>query len=73
MPDTRPLQPAKRLAVIGLDCAEPSLVFESLRDELPTLRRLAQEGGSSRMRSTDPPITVPAWSAMLTSLSPGDL
>ena len=73
MPDTRPLQPAKRLAVIGLDCAEPSLVFESLRDELPTLRRLAQEGWSSRMRSTDPPITVPAWTAMLTSLSPGEL
>ncbi len=44
MPDTRPLQPAKRLAVIGLDCAEPSLVFGSLQDELPTLRRLAQEG-----------------------------
>ena len=29
-----------RVLVVGLDCAEPSLVFDRWRDELPTLRRL---------------------------------
>lgn len=67
------LVPAKRLAVIGLDCAEPTLVFETLRDELPTLRQLIREGWSTRMRTTHPPITIPAWTAMLTGLSPGEL
>ena len=73
MSEHNAIGPAKRLAVIGLDCAEPTLVFDTLRDELPTLRQLTQEGWSSRMRSTHPPITVPAWSSMLTSLSPGEL
>ena len=31
---------SRRVAVIGLDCAEPSLVFERWRDELPTFRAL---------------------------------
>ena len=73
MRESSSLAPARRLAVIGLDCAEPSLVFETLRDELPTIRRLAEEGFSARMRSTDPPITVPAWSSMLSGLTPGEL
>ncbi|MFQ5893255.1 MAG: alkaline phosphatase family protein, partial [Nitrospinota bacterium] len=73
MREPGPLTPAKRVAVIGLDCAEPRLVFETLREELPTLRQLMAEGWSSRMRTTHPPITVPAWSAMLTSLTPGEL
>jgi predicted AlkP superfamily phosphohydrolase/phosphomutase len=67
------LTPAKRVAVIGLDCAEPRLVFETLRDELPTLGRLIREGWSSRMRTTHPPLTIPAWTAMLTGLTPGEL
>lgn len=67
------LTPAKKVAVIGLDCAEPSLVFGRLRSELPNIDRLIREGWSGRMLSTHPPITVPAWTAMLTGLSPGEL
>ncbi len=66
-------QMPRRLFVIGLDCAEPSLVFERWRDELPNLSRLMAEGAYGRLRSCDPPITVPAWSSMLASKDPGQL
>lgn len=62
-----------RLLVIGLDCAAPELVFDAWRDELPTLRRLMQQGVSARMESCIPAITVPAWACMLSSRDPGQL
>ncbi|MGQ9518350.1 MAG: alkaline phosphatase family protein, partial [Anaerolineae bacterium] len=61
------------MLVIGLDCAEPSLVFEQWRQELPNLGRLMSQGLYGRLRSTEPPITVPAWSCMMTSKDPGQL
>ena len=59
--------------VIGLDCADPRLVFEQWRDDLPTLRQLMEEGDHFRLRSCEPPITVPAWSVMLSGKDPGEL
>jgi predicted AlkP superfamily phosphohydrolase/phosphomutase len=59
--------------LIGLDCAEPSLVIERWRDELPTLGALIERGRYGRLRSVVPPITVPAWSCMMSSRTPGDL
>ncbi len=58
---------------MGLDCAEPSLVFEQWRSELPTLSRLMAEGAYGRLNSCIPCITVPAWSSMLSSKDPGVL
>ena len=62
-----------RLFVIGLDCAEPSLVFNRWREELPHLRRLMETGSYGELESTIPPITVPAWTCMLTGKDPGEL
>ena len=62
-----------KVMIIGLDCAEPSLVLERWRDELPTLSGLAEQGSSGRLTSVVPPITVPAWSCMMASRTPGDL
>jgi len=59
--------------MIGLDCAEPSLVLERWRDELPTLSGLMERGMYGRLTSVIPPITVPAWSCMMASKTPGDL
>jgi predicted AlkP superfamily phosphohydrolase/phosphomutase len=59
--------------VVGLDCAEPSLVLERWRDRLPTLSGLMERGVSGRLTSIVPPITVPAWSCMMASRTPGDL
>lgn len=62
-----------KVMIIGLDSAVPALVFEKWWDELPTLRSLTQEGMLGELRSTHPPITVPAWSSMMSGLDPGEL
>jgi predicted AlkP superfamily phosphohydrolase/phosphomutase len=59
--------------IIGLDCAEPSLVLDRWLPELPTLAGLVERGASGRLTSVIPPITVPAWSCMMASRTPGDL
>jgi predicted AlkP superfamily phosphohydrolase/phosphomutase len=64
---------ASRALVIGLDCAAPQLVFERWADELPTLRGLCARGRFGVLRSSDPPITVPAWSVMTSSRNAGAL
>src|SRR5512135_2844467 len=66
-------RPARRMLVVGLDCAEPSLVFERWREELPTLQRLMQAGAYGRLTSCIPCITVPAWSCMTSGKDPGVL
>src|SRR6516164_11480186 len=62
-----------RVVVIGLDCAEPELVFGRFRGMLPNLERLMARGAWGRLRSCDPPITVPAWASMTSSKDPGTL
>lgn len=62
-----------KLAVLGLDCADPLLVFETFRPRLPVLSGLMDSGLWGRLRSTDPPITCPAWMTMVTGASPGEL
>ncbi|MFN8222137.1 MAG: alkaline phosphatase family protein [Gaiellales bacterium] len=62
-----------KVMIIGLDCAEPSLVLERWRDELPVLASLMERGAYGTLTSVVPPITVPAWSCMMSSRTPGDL
>ncbi len=62
-----------RVAIIGLDCAEPSLVFERYAADLPTFSRLRENGVWGRLESVIPAITVPAWSCMLSGQDPGAL
>ncbi len=57
--------------VIGLDCLPPELVFD--RFNLPNLRGLMRSGVHGPLRSTIPPITVPAWISMTTGKDPGEL
>jgi predicted AlkP superfamily phosphohydrolase/phosphomutase len=64
---------SRRLAVIGLDCVTPELFFGPWLSEMPNLRRLMEDGTHGRLTSTVPPITVPAWMAMMTSRDPGML
>ena len=67
-------QPKKRrVAIIGLDCAAPELVFERWADELPNLSKLRQHGLYGDLESVVPAITVPAWSCMVSSKDPGSL
>lgn len=64
---------AKKVALIGLDCAEPTLVFDRFAHRLPNLTRLREQGAWGKLRSCDPPITVPAWMSMMSGKDPGTL
>jgi predicted AlkP superfamily phosphohydrolase/phosphomutase len=59
--------------VIGLDCADPELVFGPWLDDLPNIKRVLDAGAHGKLRSITPPITVPAWMCMMTSRDPGEL
>jgi len=62
-----------KVLVIGLDCVPPGILFDRWRRHLPVLDGLMQQGVFGPLRSTDPPITVPAWMSMMTGLDPGQL
>lgn len=63
----------RRIAIIGLDCAAPRWVFDEYRPHLPNLSRLMEQGSYAILESCHPPITVPAWSCMLSGYDAGQL
>jgi len=63
----------EKVAIIGLDCADPYLMFDRFVDDLPVQKRLMAGGTYGRLESCLPPITVPAWSCMASSKDPGTL
>ena len=63
----------RRAAVIGLDCGTPELLFDWYADDMPTLSALRAQSLWGPLRSTMPPITVPAWSCMMSGRTPGEL
>jgi adenylyl-sulfate kinase len=67
------LRGRRRVAVIGLDGVPASLVFGDAGWELPNLRGLMEHGTWGPLRSTDPPITIPAWTTITTGRDPGEL
>ncbi len=62
-----------RIAVIGLDCAAPELVFHRFRGDLPNISRLMDSGCWGLLESSHPPITVPAWACMMSGCDAGQL
>lgn len=62
-----------KLVVIGLDCMTPQLLYGDWLHEMPTFRRLMERGIWGTLASIIPPITIPAWSCMMTSYDPGML
>ena len=62
-----------KVLVFGWDCASPQIVFEKLKEELPNVRKIMEEGYFNKLLSCHPPITVPAWQVMLTGKSPAEL
>ncbi|MFD3504213.1 alkaline phosphatase family protein [Streptomyces sp. NPDC058678] len=62
-----------RVALIGLDGVPPALLFGPWRADLPVIDELCRTGAHGILWSCLPPITVPAWSCMLSSQDPGQL
>lgn len=63
----------RKLLVIGLDCVPPSLLYKEFKEELPNISMLLDDGYKAEMKTTNPPITIPAWAVMTTGKSPGEL
>ena len=62
-----------KLVVIGLDCLTPQLLYGDWLADMPNFRRLTEGGIWGNLVSIVPPITIPAWSSMMTSYDPGML
>ena len=63
----------RRVVVIGLDSVPPDLLFDRFLPEMPNLKALMQRGVWGTLRTTDPPITIPAWAVMFSGVDPGTL
>ena len=55
-----------RVAVIGLDCGTPGLLFDRFADDMPTLTKLRERSLWGPLRSIVPPITVPFRHVLVT-------
>jgi predicted AlkP superfamily phosphohydrolase/phosphomutase len=62
-----------RIAVIGLDCATPALLFDRYAGVMPNVRSLLEGSLQGDLASITPPITVPAWACAMTGKTPGQL
>jgi predicted AlkP superfamily phosphohydrolase/phosphomutase len=62
-----------RVAVIGLDCATPALLFDRYAGVMPNIRSLVDGSLHGELQSITPPITVPAWACAMTGKTPGRL
>lgn len=62
-----------RVCFIGLDCADPRLVFSRLEGEMPAVTALRRQGVWCSLRSCHPPVTIPAWQVMMSGRDPGEL
>ncbi|MFX1316558.1 MAG: alkaline phosphatase family protein [Promethearchaeota archaeon] len=62
-----------KLVIIGLDCATPKTIFEDFKDDIPNIKRLMDSGVYGKLRTSDPPITIPAWMVMSTGKKAGTL
>ena len=69
----RGINDLRKAIVIGLDCAPPRILYDELIDELPNLSELVKNGQRYIMKSSHPPITIPAWMVMATGKTPGEL
>ena len=63
----------KKLIVIGLDCATPKTLFKDFLEDCPNIKKLVESGVFGKLKSSDPPITIPAWMVMATGKKAGTL
>jgi predicted AlkP superfamily phosphohydrolase/phosphomutase len=59
--------------IFGLDGVPPEFLFDRMLPEMPNIRRLMSGGVRAPLRTTDPPISLPAWPVMFSGVDPGTL
>jgi len=60
-----------KVFILGIDSAEPDLVFGEWKKEFTTISQLMEEGAWGKIASTVPPITCPAWISAFSGYNPG--
>lgn len=61
----------RKLIFLGLDGLDPALVERYMKEgKLPNLRRLSEQGGFRRLRTTFPALSPVAWSTFATGVNP---
>ena len=61
-----------KVLILGLDGATWDIIDPMIeRGDLPTLSTLKKQGAWAPLESTNPPMTLPSWSSMLTGCNPG--
>lgn len=61
-----------RVLILGIDGAEPSLLFRwALAGRLPNFARLLERGARGPLQSTIHPLTPQAWTSLITGVNPG--
>lgn len=63
----------RKLLVIGLDGVPPETLVRIHRARMPTVSSMLDAGVHGALRTTDPPISLPAWAVMFTGYDPGSL
>jgi predicted AlkP superfamily phosphohydrolase/phosphomutase len=71
--ETNDMAHGPRVAVIGLDCGTPQLLFDQLAAEVPNIAALMRRGMHGELASITPPITIPAWACAMSGKTPGQL
>ncbi|MDV7348159.1 alkaline phosphatase family protein [Halorubrum distributum] len=59
-----------KMAVVGLDGLSENMISHC-RDDTPVLNSILSDGASGTLRSTLPPVTLPAWTTFSTGKNPG--
>jgi len=61
-----------KLAVIGIDGADPEYIEKGIKQgRLPTIKKLKESGCYGLLKSTIPPLSLPAWPCIYTGKNPG--
>ncbi len=63
----------KKLMIIGLDCATPKTLLEEFLDDCPNIKKMVNYGVYGKLKTSHPPITIPAWMVMSTGKKAGKL
>jgi len=64
----------KKVLVIGIDGADPDYIQKGIEQgKMPTFSRLAKQGSLGKLKSTMPPLSMPAWPVIYTGKNPGKL
>ncbi len=73
MTSNAPSPRRRKLLIIGLDGVPPEVLFDHHRGRMPNVSAMMDAGVHGPMRTTDPPISIPAWPVMFTGFDPGTL